>query len=339
MNLDLNKFMQVAIDHAKLATKTHPNPKVGALFVDEQNNIFKANHQEYGKEHAEINLINILKKNKVSPKSGTLFVTLEPCAHHGKTPPCVEALIKFGFTKVIIGSQDPNPLTNGKSIQLLKENSIDVTSNILEQECFQLNRNWMITQEQSYSYIILKMAVSKNFKWTNDNATDRFITNEQSRITGNQLRSAADGVLTTFKSVQQDNAKMTARNNLNELNNIQPKLFLASKNIHELKNLNINNYPEKVTQIKIDDFNLFFKECLAKKLINILVEAGPSFSEKIFNTGLVNEIQLFQSKDFIKSGKSCYNFDLERINKNFNCVQTKKINTDENLVFFNKKNL
>ena len=132
------QFMQLAIALAKKGKgHVNPNPLVGAVLVKDGTIIGKGYHEQYGQLHAER---NALKDCKVSPEGAVLYVTLEPCNHHGKTPPCTEAIIENGIAKVVIGTLDPNPQMAGKSVKILQEHGIEVVVGMLEEECKDLIR-------------------------------------------------------------------------------------------------------------------------------------------------------------------------------------------------------
>ena len=136
------QFMQLAIALAKKGKgHVNPNPLVGAVLVKDGTIIGKGYHEQYGQLHAER---NALKDCKVSPEGAVLYVTLEPCNHHGKTPPCTEAIIENGIAKVVIGTLDPNPQMAGKSVKILQEHGIEVVVGMLEEECKDLIHRFLI---------------------------------------------------------------------------------------------------------------------------------------------------------------------------------------------------
>jgi len=134
------KYMRLALDLAQKGEgSVEPNPLVGAIIVRNNKIIGKGYHQHFGGPHAEINAINSVK-NSGQLKDATLYITLEPCIHFGKTPPCVPAIVQVGIKKVVIASRDPNPLVNGKGIRLLKQHGISVTEGIMGDQAKNINR-------------------------------------------------------------------------------------------------------------------------------------------------------------------------------------------------------
>lgn len=140
------QYMQLALELAKKGCGlVSPNPMVGAVIVKNGKIIGEGYHEKYGELHAER---NALANCTESPKEATIYVTLEPCCHYGKTPPCTEAIIESGISKVVIGSKDPNPLVAGKGISILRQHGIKVIENILADECNKLNEVFFIILEQ-----------------------------------------------------------------------------------------------------------------------------------------------------------------------------------------------
>ncbi|SMC27757.1 diaminohydroxyphosphoribosylaminopyrimidine deaminase [Clostridium acidisoli DSM 12555] len=133
-------FMRRALELAKKGGENvKPNPMVGAVIVKDGQIIGEGYHEIYGGPHAEVNAISSLKQ---SAQGGILYVTLEPCCHYGKTPPCVNTVMENALKRVVIGNVDPNPLVKGKSIEILKEHGIEVTVGVLEKECRDLNKEF-----------------------------------------------------------------------------------------------------------------------------------------------------------------------------------------------------
>ena len=155
--LDDIKFMTMAIELAKKGNyRTHPNPLVGAVIVKDNKILSKGFHRRFRDKHAEREAID---KTKHSLKGATMYVTLEPCCHHGNTPPCVDLIIKNKISRVVIASKDPNPLVNEKSINKLKDNGIEVTTGICEDEAIELNKSFYKFSHRK-PYLRLKFGVS-----------------------------------------------------------------------------------------------------------------------------------------------------------------------------------
>ncbi|MDK3000937.1 bifunctional diaminohydroxyphosphoribosylaminopyrimidine deaminase/5-amino-6-(5-phosphoribosylamino)uracil reductase RibD, partial [Clostridium perfringens] len=151
-------FMKKALELARKGEGyVNPNPLVGAVIVKGGEIIGQGYHEFFGGNHAEVNAINSSIK---STEGATIYVTLEPCCHYGKTPPCVEAIIKNKFKRVVIGTLDPNPLVSGKSIKILRESGIEVKVGVLEKECIRLNEIFNFYIKESRPFIALKWAMT-----------------------------------------------------------------------------------------------------------------------------------------------------------------------------------
>ncbi len=202
-------MMKRAIQLAKLAKKTSPNPPVGAILVKNKKIIAIGYHRGPGKPHAEI---DALKKVKNNARGAVLYVTLEPCCHLDKrTPPCVNEIVNSGISKVVIGTLDPNSQVNGKGVRLLKKNGIKIEVNCLKEECENLIRaykKWIVTK---IPYVILKSAISLDGKIATKSGDSHWITGEESRKKVHQLRSRVDAILVGGNTALKDNPQLTVR--------------------------------------------------------------------------------------------------------------------------------
>ena len=207
-------FMHRAIQLAKLGgSVVFPNPMVGAVIVHNNIILGEGYHQKYGEAHAEVNAVNSVK-DKSLLNEATIYVSLEPCAHTGKTPPCADLLVKYKFKTVVIGCQDPFSKVNGAGIARLKENGIEVIVPILEKECIELNKRFFTFHQLKRPYIILKWAESKDGfidKIRNDEKGINQITGKESKIRTHQLRSEEHAILVGRKTIEIDNPFLTTR--------------------------------------------------------------------------------------------------------------------------------
>ncbi|PIR24794.1 MAG: riboflavin biosynthesis protein RibD [Deltaproteobacteria bacterium CG_4_10_14_0_2_um_filter_43_8] len=204
-----NEIMKQAIALAKKASgNTAPNPLVGAAVVKQGKIIASAYHQKAGTPHAEI---HALKKAKQKAKGATLFVTLEPCCHHGKTPPCVEAIIAAGIKNVVVGCKDPNPLVAGKGIRALRKAGITVKVGVLKKECEDLIKDFSHKIKTNLPYVIAKVAVSLDGKIATSTGESKWITNEQTRIFVHEERKKADAIVVGVGTVLADDPRLSIR--------------------------------------------------------------------------------------------------------------------------------
>lgn len=203
------KYMQRALTLAKRATGfTHPNPMVGAVFVKNGEIIGEGYHQKAGEAHAEV---HALKAAGESAKGATLYVTLEPCAHYGKTPPCAKRVIEAGIKRVVVGLIDPNPLVAGKGIQMIRDAGIEVETGILEKECAKLVEGFLMFIKTGKPFVTLKSAMSLDGKIATRTGHSQWITNETARMDGHKLRALHDAILTGIGTVLSDDPSLNCR--------------------------------------------------------------------------------------------------------------------------------
>ena len=184
-------------------------------------------HEKYGENHAERNAV----KNALEDVEGsTLYVTLEPCAHYGKTPPCVDLVIEKKFKRVVIGMLDPNPLVAGKSIKKLQENNIEVSVGVKEDECRKLNEVFIKYIATKIPFVVLKSAASLDGRIATADGESKWITCEESRRDGHKLRNKYMGILVGLNSVIADNPKLNCRMDEAELNDETDLLTYIQEN-------------------------------------------------------------------------------------------------------------
>ena len=203
------KFMKRALVLARRGQgQVSPNPLVGAVIVKDGQIIAEGYHHRYGEAHAEVKAIEAAK----IPLAGTtLYVTLEPCHHHGKTPPCVDSVIAEKFGRVVIGMMDPNPLVSGKSIAALKEHGIKTVVGVMEKSCRELNESFIKYMETGTPFITIKFAQTLDGRIATATGHSRWISDEKSRRFAHQLRSRHDAVLVGSGTVLKDDPELTVR--------------------------------------------------------------------------------------------------------------------------------
>jgi diaminohydroxyphosphoribosylaminopyrimidine deaminase/5-amino-6-(5-phosphoribosylamino)uracil reductase len=185
-----------------------PNPKVGAVLVKNGKVVAEGAHRQYGGPHAEI---VVLKKAGIKAKGATLFVTLEPCSHYGKTPPCANAVIKAGIVKVVAAMKDPFPLVEGKGFALLRKAGIKVKTSLLEAEAKKLNENFVFSQVHQRPKVILKAAMTLDGKIATVSGKSKWITGPLALRKAHQIRSSVDAILVGSRTAFLDNPSLTVR--------------------------------------------------------------------------------------------------------------------------------
>lgn len=202
-------FMRRAIALAKKAAgKTNPNPMVGAVIVKNGQIIGEGYHEQFGGLHAERNALAACQE---SAEGATIYVTLEPCCHYGKTPPCTEAIIEHKLKEVVIGSRDPNPQVAGKGAALLRQAGIRVTEDFLREECDAINPVFLHYIRNKEPYIALKYAMTADGKIATNSGASQWITGETARNHVHQLRNYYKGILVGIGTVLQDDPLLTCR--------------------------------------------------------------------------------------------------------------------------------
>ena len=202
-------YMREALQLARHAEgRTSPNPLVGALLVRDGRVIAAGWHRKAGTAHAEIHALQMAGE---LAQGATLYVTLEPCSHYGRTGPCANAVVKAGVRRVVIGMQDPNPLVAGKGIAILQAAGIEVSCGVLEKEARQLNEvflKWITTHQP---FVVLKTAMTLDGKIATAAGESQWITNEKARQRGHELRDRYDAILAGIGTVLADDPSLTAR--------------------------------------------------------------------------------------------------------------------------------
>lgn len=202
-------YMERAIQLAKRGIGfTNPNPLVGAVIVKDNRIIGEGWHAHYGDLHAER---NALKHCTEDPSGATIYVTLEPCCHHGKQPPCTEALVESGIRRVFIGSRDPNPLVSGKGVQFLREHGIEVIPDFLREVCDQLNPIFFRYITTKMPYTILKYAMTADGKIACAGGASKWVTGAAARAHVQQTRKRAAAICVGIGTVLADNPMLTCR--------------------------------------------------------------------------------------------------------------------------------
>lgn len=191
--------------------KVSPNPLVGAVIVKNGKKIGEGFHRSFGGAHAEINAIRDARKRKHDLNGATIYVNLEPCSHQGKTPPCVDALIKYRFHRVVIAMQDPNPLVAGKGIMKLREHGIQCVVGIRAAEARRLNEHFIKFITTHTPFVAIKAAQTNDAFIARLNGRSKWITNVRSRALSHRLRTEYDAVLVGAHTVRMDDPKLTVR--------------------------------------------------------------------------------------------------------------------------------
>ena len=227
--------------------KTSPNPMVGAVIVCDGKIIGEGYHHKCGEAHAEINAINSVKDKELLTKS-TLYVNLEPCSHHGKTPPCADAIIQHKIPKVVIGSIDHNSKVNGSGISKLQNAGIDLVINVCQKDCETLNSRFFSFHKKQRPYIILKWAQTNDGFMDIDRDLDKgksnWITNPALKVLVHKWRSEEDAIIVGFNTIKNDNPQLTTREYVGK----NPKRFVMQRGTEIISKNSYNPISENVRE-------------------------------------------------------------------------------------------
>ena len=293
MNYELLMQRCVAIGNSVLG-HTYPNPNVGALIYKDGKIISEGYTGGPGQNHAEINAIENINDKKYLENS-TMVVTLEPCSHYGKTPPCTKKIIESKIKTVIIGCKDPNLLVNGSGIDQLINNNIDVKVGVLENECLELHKRFFTFQTKKRPYIILKWAetddgiISPKHK---NNYRPYWISNDVSRQYVHKWRSQEHAILVGSKTIDFDNPHLNSRN---WDNNSPIKIVIGNPKIKSKDTLYIHNGND----LNIKKITNFLHK---KNIQSVLVEGGNKTFKTFIENNLWDEARVFKSKNKLKKG-------------------------------------
>ena len=311
--------MQRCLDLAQLgAGHVAPNPMVGAVLVYQDRIIGEGYHKKYGKAHAEPNCLNsVAEVDKHLIPTSTLYVSLESCAHFGKTPPCTNLIMKHQIKNLVIGCADPFEAVNGKGITQLKAAGIEVIFGVLEQAAIDLNKRFFVFQQQQRPYIILKWAETANEKIASNGAERLHISNEYSNRLVHQWRGEEAAILVGTNTALKDNPSLTSRYgsgknpirlvidlslrlplHLNVFNGQVPTIVFNYKKSTTEKNLHYVQLNESLPTVP-----QILKTCYDQHIQSILVEGGAALLESFIDLNIWDEARVIRNNSLsIESG-------------------------------------
>ena len=274
------------------------NPMVGCVISRDDKIIAQDYHRLYGEAHAEV---NALEKINYKGENTKVYITLEPCSHFGKTPPCAEALIRAGVKKVFIAMLDPNPLVSGRGMRVLQDSGIEVEVGLLEEEANKINRGFVKRMITGLPFVTSKIAMSLDGRTAMKNGESKWITSEASREDVQMLRSLNQAILTGSGTIKSDNPMMTVRTENADSNPL--RVVVDSNNIITDKSLNIfssdantlilnNNNSEILANGKLD-LKSVLKKLGEMGINNLLLEAGSGLNGAMTEAGLIDEFIIY----------------------------------------------
>lgn len=322
------KYMRRAIELAKKGSgHVNPNPLVGAVIVRDGEIIGEGYHECYGQLHAERNAIANAKKRGNSLEGSTIYVTLEPCCHYGKTPPCTEAIIEEKIARVVVGSDDPNPLVSGKGFQMLREKGIEVIPHFLKEECDAMNHVFFHYIRTGTPYVAMKYAMTMDGKIACYTGDSKWVTGEESRAHVQTLRNHYKGIMAGIGTVLADDPMLNCRieggrdpiriiadshlripidSQLVRTAGQQPLIVACLPDADEEKAAQLQEKGVEVLRIpgvttaditeeqkEVISLPVLMKELGARKIDGILLEGGGQLNESALQAGIVQRVYCY----------------------------------------------
>ena len=316
---------------AKGLFSTSPNPRVGCVLVKDGQRVGEGWHERAGGDHAEVMAI---KQAGSAALGATAFVTLEPCNHHGRTPPCTQALIRAGIRRVVVATEDPDPRTAGDGVAVLRQAGISVDVGLRHDEATELNIGFLQRHRLQRPWVRMKLAASLDGRATSPDGRSQWITSEESRADGHRWRARACAILTGIETLLADDPQLNVRLNEQDQPVLQPVRVILDSHARVLEHAKIWDCPAPVWvvstqpapdwwQIKAEqtsDGSMVWHQVLpneagridlcglmdwlANSEINELhVEAGPTLSGALLELGLVDEVVLYQAPVLLGDGQ------------------------------------
>jgi diaminohydroxyphosphoribosylaminopyrimidine deaminase/5-amino-6-(5-phosphoribosylamino)uracil reductase len=309
-------FMRIALDLAEKGRgRVEPNPLVGAVIVNNGEIVGQGYHEYFGGPHAEVNAISAAED---MCKGATLYVTLEPCTHFGKTPPCVDAVKSSGIKRVVVAAADPNPVNNGKGFKLLREAGIEVIEKVLEESAKKINAPFFKLITTKTPYIIAKWAMTLDGKIATRTGDSKWISSEESRQYVHKKRAMIDALVVGIRTVQRDNPLLTCRmkggrNPKRVVVDARADIPLCSRLVQTVKDADVfiattsaapierikklERFGCKMIELKkgtkgVDTVSLI-QALGAMNFTNVLIEGGGTLLGTFFDKKLVDKVMVF----------------------------------------------
>lgn len=313
-------FMKRAIQLAKLGgSSVFPNPLVGAVIVYNNQIIGEGYHKQFGEAHAEINAINSVENKALIPLS-TIYVTLEPCAHFGKTPPCANRLIFEKFKRVVVACKDPFSKVAGKGFEIIENSGIDLTIGVCEKDAIELNKRFFTFHQKKRPYVILKWAESIDgfidFERIDDYSQINWISSPSTQVLTHKWRTEEAAILVGWKTIQNDNPSLTARaftgNNplrivLDPSNRLTENftVFTDNEPVYILtKELELTKGNKQ--WVKLNDYSVksILNFLYSINVLSVIIEGGSTTHQLFIDDNLWDEARIITGDKLLKKGTS-----------------------------------
>ncbi|MEH7514825.1 bifunctional diaminohydroxyphosphoribosylaminopyrimidine deaminase/5-amino-6-(5-phosphoribosylamino)uracil reductase RibD [Gottfriedia acidiceleris] len=321
-------YMNLAIQNA-MATKgqTYPNPLVGSVIVNDNRIVGIGAHLKAGEPHAEINALRMAVDKA---EGGTIYVTLEPCSHHGRTGPCAEAIVRAGLKKVVVATLDPNPLVAGKGVKILQDAGIEVIIGVCEEQSIKMNEVFNKYIVKNIPFVVMKSASTLDGKIATHSSDSKWITSAEARNDVHQLRNEIGAILVGVNTVLKDNPELTTRipNGRNPVRVIldstlkipldskvvtdqqaETWIFTSQKHSEQIR-IELENLGVKVfvtSDLSRVDLNEMLKILGEHSISSLLVEGGGEVNASFMNQNLVDKVIVYLAPKLI-GGKNAPTF-------------------------------
>lgn len=348
------QYMQRAFELAKKGVgRVNPNPLVGAVIVKDDKIIGEGYHEFYGGPHAEVNAFRTATE---SVEGATMYVTLEPCSHYGKTPPCAETIIKNKIGRVVIGMLDPNPLVAGRGVKLIEENGIQADFGYLCEELNELNKVFLKFIQTKKPYVVMKSAMTLDGKIASRTGDSRWVSNAKSRERVHELRNELASIMVGVDTVIADDPILTTRLENKEGRNPirivvdskgriplssnilktseQAKTIVAVTDKADQDKLNeIENLGNQVVKVETHDDRVDLQDLMKKLgeegIDGILLEGGSTLNFSALNAGIVDEVMAFIAPKIIGGSNAKSPVGGKGIEKMKNAIELDDVKFDQ----------
>lgn len=343
-------WMQRAIHLAQQGQySTRPNPNVGCVIVKDGKVVGEGFHPRAGQPHAEVFAI---RQAGELTRGATAYVTLEPCAHYGRTPPCAKGLVEAGIAQVIVACSDPNPLVAGKGIQILQEAGIQVSTGVCEAEAAVLNRGFLKAMATGLPYVRLKVASSLDGRTAMASGESKWITGPEARQDVQHWRAISGAVITGIETVLADDCLLNVRQlpDVEDISTVvQPKRVVLDRQGRLPLDAKILQQPDTVMvmgpfraelaqlgviQLEIQSLHSLLRTLKDFQIYDVLVEAGATLSSAFLQQGLVDELISYVAPTLLgQSARAMFNAEFEHLAEQlrFKLIEVSQVGNDVRL--------
>ena len=287
--------MRLALrEAARGVGRTSPNPAVGAVIVRGGRVLARGHHRAAGQPHAEIEALRALKR-PAQARGATIYVTLEPCSTHGRTPPCTDAILRAGLARVVIGATDPNPRHAGSGVGLLEAGGVRVRVGVRDEECRRLNRpfnRWIVTGRP---WVIAKVALTLDGRLSRPPGEDRWLSGPAARAHAHRQRARVDAILVGAGTVRADNPRLTVRGVTDADPGRQPWRVVLTRggDLPAGAHLFTDEWRERTLVFRDQPLAAVLGDLGARQVTSVLIEGGGQVLGEAFRAGLVDEVQFY----------------------------------------------